>query len=143
MFTSDAASRLWLQAGERRVSISVATCVPMRAPTFTYCIICSLMRALDYPEDLLINFNLRASLRVGWKNGDTAMSELITMTELTSTELDAVCGGIFDFGNTVTQGNNSTQTMVNLFTLGGESEQNSIQSNVSLIGSAVVFPLHI
>ena len=68
------------------------------------------------------------------------MSELITMTELTNTELDAVCGGIFDFGNTVTQGNNSTQTMVNLFTLGGESEQNSIQSNVSLIGSAVVFP---
>jgi hypothetical protein len=71
------------------------------------------------------------------------MNELIPMTELTGNELDAVYGGIFDLGNTVTQGNSSTQTMVNLFTLGGESEQNSIQSNVSLIGSAVVFPLHI
>jgi len=68
------------------------------------------------------------------------MSELITMTELTDTELDAVCGGIFDFGNNVWQNNSNTQTSVNLFTFGGETEQNNRQSNVSLIGSAVVFP---
>jgi len=68
------------------------------------------------------------------------MSELIPMTELTDTELDAVCGGIFDFGNGVWQQNNATNTNLTVLGLGGETEQNIGQANVSLIGSAVVFP---
>ena len=34
------------------------------------------------------------------------------MRELTDTELDAVCGGFFDFGNIVTQTNIATQVGV-------------------------------
>jgi hypothetical protein len=68
------------------------------------------------------------------------MSELIPMTELTDTELDVVSGGIFDFGNIVAQTNTANQTAVNVFTVGSGIEQTAVQSNVSLIGSAVVFP---
>jgi len=40
------------------------------------------------------------------------------MRELIDTELDAVCGGVFDFGNIVAQANNATQVGV---ALGGTS----------------------
>ena len=71
------------------------------------------------------------------------MNELIPMTELTGNELDAVCGGILDFGNIVPQSNNLTQTALNVLSVGGDIHQTGVQTNVSLIGSAVVFPLHI
>ena len=49
------------------------------------------------------------------------MSELIEtpIHELTETELDAVAGGFFDFGNTVTQSNAATVIGFNALTLGG------------------------
>jgi hypothetical protein len=67
------------------------------------------------------------------------MSELIPMIELTDTELDAVCGGFFDFGNAVAQSNSAQNINVNVLTanLGGETEQTVFQHNTSLIGSAV------
>jgi hypothetical protein len=65
------------------------------------------------------------------------MNELIPMTELTGNELDAVCGGLFDFGNLVPQTNTANQTAVNVFTVGSEIEQTAFQHNTSLIGSAV------
>jgi hypothetical protein len=65
------------------------------------------------------------------------MSELIPMTELTDTELEAVCGGLFDFGNVVPQTNTANQTAVNAFTVGSEIEQTAFQHNTSLIGSLV------
>jgi hypothetical protein len=74
---------------------------------------------------------------LGWKYGDTAMSELITTTELTDAELDAVSGGFLDFGNAVWQENNATNMNLNVLGLGGENEQNISQSNTSLIGSAI------
>jgi hypothetical protein len=66
------------------------------------------------------------------------MYQLIPMTELTDKELDAVCGGFLDFGNTVLQTNNATATNVSVLSLGGETEQNIFQHNTSLIGSAIV-----
>jgi hypothetical protein len=89
-----------------------------------------------HPEGLLINFNLRASLRAGWKTGDTAMSELITMTELTDTELDAVCGGFlnFNWGNTVSQSNSAENfSMPVLSFVGGATTQTISQTNSSNI----------
>jgi hypothetical protein len=66
------------------------------------------------------------------------MSELIPMTELTDTELDAVCGGFLDFGNTVLQSNSATNTNVNVLSVQvGETEQSISQHNTSLIGSAI------
>jgi hypothetical protein len=62
------------------------------------------------------------------------MTELI---QLTATELDAVCGGVFDFGNIVTQTNSLNQTSLNVLSFGGETEQTAFQHNTSLIGSAV------
>jgi hypothetical protein len=60
------------------------------------------------------------------------------MSELIDTELDAVCGGILDFGNTVWQSNNATNTSVNVLSFqGGETEQSISQNNTSLIGSAI------
>jgi hypothetical protein len=88
-----------------------------------------------HPEGLLINFNLRASLRAGWKTGDTAMSELITMTELTDTELDAVCGGVLDFGNVITQINTGLNLNINVLSFGGSSGQSILQGNGGLVGS--------
>jgi hypothetical protein len=63
--------------------------------------------------------------------------------ELIDMELDAVSGGFFNFGNTVTQTNNATQVGVALggtsFLTGGSAGNASIaqllgQSNVSSIG---------
>jgi hypothetical protein len=65
------------------------------------------------------------------------MSKLIPMTELTDNELDAVCGGLFDFGNAVWQNNSAQNINVGVLSLGGETEQSIQQSNTSLIGSAV------
>jgi hypothetical protein len=88
---------------------------------------------------LLINLNLRASLTLGLEKGDTAMSELIPMTELTDTELDAVCGGILDFGNVVPQNNSATNSAVTVLGVSGLTAQAIGQQNVSLIGSAAGF----
>jgi hypothetical protein len=62
-----------------------------------------------------------------------------TMYELTGTELDAVSGGVFDFGNEVTQANIAEQTGFNLLTVGGEVEQYLSQRNRSRIGGGVRF----
>jgi hypothetical protein len=43
----------------------------------------------------------------------------IPMSELTDTELDAVCGGILNFGNIVTQTNTAVQVGVGIGGLGG------------------------
>jgi hypothetical protein len=68
------------------------------------------------------------------------MSELIPMTELIDNELDAVCGGIFDFGNVVTQSNNAQNLNLTVLGLGGSTVQVISQHNTSLIGSAVILP---
>jgi hypothetical protein len=41
------------------------------------------------------------------------------MRELTDTEIDAVCGGVFDFGNIITQTNIATQVGVALGGISG------------------------
>jgi hypothetical protein len=85
---------------------------------------------------LLINLNLRASLTVGLENGDTEMTELI---QLTDAELDVVCGGIFDFGNAVSQTQNATNLNLNVLSVQAGSTTQAIgQFNTSLIGSAIV-----
>jgi hypothetical protein len=56
----------------------------------------------------------------------------IPMRELTETELDAVCGGLFDFGNTLVQ----TNTAVNIGLvglIGGSLTQAIVQSQVAAI----------
>jgi hypothetical protein len=63
------------------------------------------------------------------------MSQLeSTMYELTGTELDAVSGGLFDFGNEVTQVNSAEQTGFNLLAIGAEVDQVLVQRNRSRIG---------
>ena len=57
----------------------------------------------------------------------------VTMLELTETELDAVSGGLFDFGNTVTQGNAAQQTGFNILNVGGGVAQTLLQANLSFI----------
>jgi hypothetical protein len=71
---------------------------------------------------------------------EISMRELIPMTELTDTELDVVCGGIFDFGNVVTQSNSAQNLNLTVLGLGGPTVQVISQHNTSLIGSAV-FPI--
>ena len=65
------------------------------------------------------------------------MRELIPTTELTDTELDAVCGGLFDFGNVVPQSNNAQNLNLTVLGIGGFTAQGAFQHNTSLIGSAV------
>jgi hypothetical protein len=66
------------------------------------------------------------------------MSELITMTELTNTELDAVCGGVLDFGNAVTQLNSASNFNMNVLGVqAGDTHQTILQGNAALIGSAI------
>ncbi len=69
------------------------------------------------------------------------MSELIPMTELTDTELDAVCGGILDIGNPITQINTATPTLVNVLSVGGNTNQIVGQANVALFNSPVLVGL--
>jgi bacteriocin-like protein len=57
----------------------------------------------------------------------------VTMLELTDTELDAVSGGLFDFGNTVAQGNAAQQTGFNILNVGGGVAQTLLQANLSFI----------
>jgi hypothetical protein len=52
----------------------------------------------------------------------------IPMRELTETELDAVCGGLFDFGNTLVQTN--TAVNIGVGVLGGSLTQLIGQSNI-------------
>ena len=64
------------------------------------------------------------------------MSELITMTELTDTELDGVCGGFlnFNWGNTVTQSNSAENfSMPVLSFVNGAANQSISQTNSSSI----------
>ncbi len=66
------------------------------------------------------------------------MSELITMTELTDTELDAVCGGsILDWGNAISQSNSANQTVMNVLGFSGNTTQNLTQTNVAHIGDTL------
>ena len=67
---------------------------------------------------------------------------MIEKIELIDAELDAVCGGVFDFGNIVAQANNATQVGVALggtsgITLGNAGNANLFQqlgqANVSFI----------
>ena len=51
------------------------------------------------------------------------------MRELTDTELDAVCGGVFDFGNIVTQTNIATQIGV---AVGGTSVLSPVSGNATV-----------
>ena len=66
------------------------------------------------------------------------MSELsaVTMTELTDTELDVVCGGFLDFGNFVTQTNNPSALNLSVLSVGGATIQTINQGNISLIGKS-------
>ena len=60
----------------------------------------------------------------------------IAMSELTDTELDAVCGGFlnFNFGSPVTQTNVSTKVGVALVGLGGLAAvlQSNRQANINI-----------
>jgi hypothetical protein len=71
------------------------------------------------------------------------MSELIPMTELTDTELDAVCGGILDFGNVIAQNNTATNTALTVLGVSGATVQAIGQTNTSLIGSAALASLFV
>jgi hypothetical protein len=72
---------------------------------------------------------------LGWKYGDTAMSELITTTELTDTELDSVCGGFLDFGNPVIQVNTGLNLNLSVLSASGPVWQSIGQGNTGLVGS--------
>jgi hypothetical protein len=63
------------------------------------------------------------------------MSELVAMTELTDTELDAVCGGALDFGNVITQINTGLNLNINVLSFGTSAEQGISQGNAGLVGS--------
>ena len=71
------------------------------------------------------------------------MSELIPMTELTDTELDAVCGGILDFGNVIAQNNTAQNLNLGVLSASGATVQAIGQTNTSLIGSAALFSLFV
>jgi len=53
------------------------------------------------------------------------------MRELTDTELDAVCGGFFDFGNIVTQTNIATQVGVAVGGISGITGGNAGNATVA------------
>jgi hypothetical protein len=61
------------------------------------------------------------------------MSELsaVTMTELTDTELDVVCGGFLDFGNVVTQTNNTSALNLSVLSVGGYTIQTINQETLA------------
>ena len=65
------------------------------------------------------------------------MTELstIALTELTDTELDAVCGGVFDFGNPITQINTGLNLNINVLSFGTSANQAIGQGNAGLVGS--------
>jgi hypothetical protein len=67
------------------------------------------------------------------------MSEpsVVTMTELTNTELDAVCGGLLDFGNPVIQINTGLNLNLGVLSASGPVTQLIGQGNAGLIGSLV------
>jgi hypothetical protein len=67
------------------------------------------------------------------------MTELSTvaMIELTDTELDAVCGGVLDFGNVITQINTGLNLNISVLSFGGSSGQGILQGNAGLLGSLV------
>ena len=48
------------------------------------------------------------------------MRQLTEMTELSDTELDAVSGGFFDFGNSVWQSNTAANVNVSLLSAVGQ-----------------------
>ena len=60
----------------------------------------------------------------------------VPMRELTSAELDAVSGGLFDFGNIIVQPNIGVQIGLSLFSL-GSIQQLLGQQNTGLINSSV------
>ncbi len=64
------------------------------------------------------------------------MTELSTvpLTELTDTELDAVCGGVLDFGNVITQINTGLNLNINVLSFGTSAEQSIGQGNAGLVG---------
>jgi len=53
------------------------------------------------------------------------------MRELTDTEVDAVCGGFFDFGNIVTQTNIATQVGVAVGGISGITGGNAGNASVT------------
>jgi hypothetical protein len=67
------------------------------------------------------------------------VSELntVAMTELTDTELDAVCGGFLDFGNPVIQINTGLNLNLGVLSASGPVTQLIGQGNAGLIGSLV------
>ena len=70
---------------------------------------------------------------------EIAMSELnaVAMIELTDTELNAVCGGILDFGNPVIQINTGLNLNLGVLSASGAVAQGILQGNAGLIGSLV------
>jgi len=59
------------------------------------------------------------------------------MTELTDTELDAVCGGFLDFGNLgnpITQINTGLNININVLSFGTSANQLIGQANAGLVG---------
>ena len=69
------------------------------------------------------------------------MSEqnVVAMTELTDTELDAVCGGVLDFGNPITQINTGLNININVLSFGTSANQFIGQGNTGLVGSLLSF----
>ena len=64
---------------------------------------------------------------------------MIEVRELIDTELDTVCGGVFDFGNIVAQANNATQVGVALGGTSGITGGNAGNATVAqLLGQANV-----
>ncbi len=57
------------------------------------------------------------------------------MTALTDTELDAVCGGLLDFGNPVIQINTGLNLNLGVLSASGPITQGILQGNAGLIGS--------
>ena len=58
------------------------------------------------------------------------MRQLTEMTELSDTELDAVSGGFFDFGNSVWQSNTAANVNVSAFSLVVQAIHQSNSSNI-------------
>ena len=64
---------------------------------------------------------------------------MIEKIELIDAELDAVCGGVFDFGNIVLQSNNATQVGAAVGGLSGITFGNAGNASVTqLLGQANV-----
>ena len=69
------------------------------------------------------------------------MTELstIALTELTDTELDAVCGGVLNFGNPITQINTGLNLNINVLSFGTSATQGIGQENAGLVGGLFSF----